>query len=110
MKISKNLFIPNPSLLKKQAGDLVGSVERLCGEGSSGKADPKSKPVVRCLCSLPNELERTNDKNPTPHTGGDPQEKAGLLQEYVRGHLLIPPPGMRDLLGASLTHRPVPGD
>lgn len=79
MKISKNLFSPNPSLLKKQAGDLVGSVEGLCGGWSSGKADPKSKPVVRCLCSLPNERECTNDRSPTPHTGGHPQEKAGLL-------------------------------
>lgn len=41
MKISKNLFILNPSLLKKQAGDLVGSMERLCREGSSEKTDPK---------------------------------------------------------------------
>lgn len=40
-KISKNLFILNPSLLKKRARDLVGSVKRLCGEGSSEKTDPK---------------------------------------------------------------------
>lgn len=38
---SKNLFILNLSLFKKQAGDFMRSEERLCREGSRKKADPK---------------------------------------------------------------------